>query len=101
MTTWPALDEAYAWSVEETVVPADYDAAVTNEGGAWTITNTYTREVPTTPTTPTTPSTPSTPVTATPQTGDASNALLWAALAAFGAVGLAGCTLAALRRRAR
>lgn len=99
--TWPALDEAYAWSVEETVVPADYDAAVTNEGGAWTITNTYTREVPTTPTTPTTPSTPSTPVTATPQTGDASNALLWAALAAFGAVGLAGCTLAALRRRAR
>ena len=96
--TWPALDEAYAWSVEETVVPADYDAAVTNEGGAWTITNTYTREVPTTPTTPTTPSTP---VTATPQTGDASNALLWAALAAFGAVGLAGCTLAALRRRAR
>ena len=99
--TWPALDEAYAWSVEETVVPADYDAAVTNEGGAWTITNTYTREVPTTPSTPTTPTTPSTPVTATPQTGDASNALLWAALAAFGAVGLAGCTLAALRRRAR
>ena len=39
---WEDLDEAYSWSVQETNVPAGYEAAATSSEGKWTITNTYT-----------------------------------------------------------
>ena len=61
---WEDLDEAYSWSVQETNVPAGYEAAATSSEGKWTITNTYT--VPSNPNpnpnpdpTPSQPQTPS------------------------------------------
>ena len=39
--TWSNLEEGRDWSVKEASVPAGYSSAVTQEGGVFTLTNTY------------------------------------------------------------
>lgn len=88
---WPALDPAYTWSVEETAVPAGYEAKVEADGANWTITNTYT--APVGPTQPEQPTQPPAPGSDVPKTGDSMAVWPWV-LMMLGAAGGAAGTLA-------
>ena len=65
--TWPALDEAYDWSVKEEIVPSGYHSAVSSVDGVWTITNVYEHEPVSSEPEPPASSEPEEPVTSEPE----------------------------------
>ncbi len=79
---WTELDPDGSWSVKELSVPDGYTSAITNEGTAVTITNTY--HVPTSPKTTSTTRTGRSSGSS-PKTGDTSSLYLWIGIAAASA----------------
>lgn len=79
--TWPALDEAYEWSVAETQIPEHYTASVSGTQGNVVITNSYTAPTH-------------------PGTGDSSRLGLWTGMLVL-AGAAAGTTLYVRRKRSR
>lgn len=73
---WDSLDAGHAWSVAEPAVPAGYVSEVTQDGGAFTVTNTF-----------------GTPPSLLPQTGD-----LWWPVPALAAAGALCYLIARLTR---
>lgn len=67
--TWSGLNPSYTWSIIEVSVPDEYTVEYTQNGNIWSITNTYTPNIPpeNPPTTDIPPENP--PTTNLPQTG--------------------------------
>ncbi len=67
--TWQDLTDEFNWTVDEPSVPSGYTKAVSQEGNAFTITNTH-KDIP--------------------KTGDTSNPILWTLMLSIGGLGAAG-----------